>query len=425
MATQIRNLKLSELEFNEGQFYGLPKNPRWIRDARFEALKKSIEDAPEMLELRELLIYPLSDLEGHEDKFIVIGGNMRLRACKELGYTEVPCKVLPLETPVKKLREYAIKDNEAFGQNDFDVLANEWDMEELQDFGMELDYLNVGSSDYDSQIDISARADDDNFDESKIVVDGKCKKGDIWILGNHRLMCADSLNAQDVALLMDSNIADIAFSSPPYNAGFGMNLTKDNGRSKYTNGNNDDLSEGDYESFLNNYIDNANRFSKYNFVNIQMLANNKIPLLNCLYKHKDRLADIIIWDKTRSQPAAAANVLNSEFKFVFCFSEKANRSIGTIPFHGNLKNIVHISPGHNDYSEVHNAVFPMELASYFISSFASNSVLELFGGTGTTLIAAEQLGRKCFAMEICPHYCDLIIARWEKLTGNKAILSNN
>lgn len=161
MATEIRNLKLSELEYNEGQFYGLPKNPRWIRDARFEALKKSIEDAPEMLELRELLIYPLSDLEGHEDKFIVIGGNMRLRACRELGYTEVPCKVLPLETPVKKLREYAIKDNEAFGQNDFDVLANEWDMEELQDFGMELDYLQVGQNDYNEE------NHDDFFEEIK------------------------------------------------------------------------------------------------------------------------------------------------------------------------------------------------------------------------------------------------------------------
>lgn len=149
MATEIRNLKLSELEYNEGQFYGLPKNPRWIRDARFEALKKSIEDAPEMLELRELLIYPLSDLERHEDKFIVIGGNMRLRACRELGYTEVPCKVLPLETPVKKLREYAIKDNEAFGQNDFDVLANEWDNEELRDFGMELDFI-AGENEWDS-----------------------------------------------------------------------------------------------------------------------------------------------------------------------------------------------------------------------------------------------------------------------------------
>ena len=146
---EVRNISISKLEINEGQMYGLPRNPRWIRDARYEALKKSIQDAPEMLDLRELLVYPLSDLEGHEDKFIVIGGNMRLRACTELGFDEVPCKVLPLETPVKKLREYVIKDNESFGQNDYDILADEWDSEELQDYGMELDYIAPPTGDVD------------------------------------------------------------------------------------------------------------------------------------------------------------------------------------------------------------------------------------------------------------------------------------
>ena len=149
---EVRNISISKLEINEGQMYGLPRNPRWIRDARYEALKKSIQDAPEMLNLRELLVYPLSDLEGHEDKFIVIGGNMRLRACTELGFDEVPCKVLPLETPVKKLREYVIKDNESFGQNDYDILADEWDSEELQDYGMELDYIAPPTGD-DTNID--------------------------------------------------------------------------------------------------------------------------------------------------------------------------------------------------------------------------------------------------------------------------------
>lgn len=146
---EVRNISISKLEINEGQMYGLPRNPRWIRDARYEALKKSIQDAPEMLDLRELLVYPLSDLEGHEDKFIVIGGNMRLRACTELGFDEVPCKVLPLETPVKKLREYVIKDNESFGQNDYDILADEWDSRELQDYGMELDYIAPPTGDVD------------------------------------------------------------------------------------------------------------------------------------------------------------------------------------------------------------------------------------------------------------------------------------
>ena len=147
MAFEVKNLRLHELELNEGQMYGLPRNPRWIRDARYEALKKSIEDAPEMLGLRELLVYPMTDVEGHEDKYIIIGGNMRYRACLELGYQEVPCKVIPLETPVKKLREYVIKDNEAFGQNDWELLSSEWEQEELQDFGVELDYIAPGEGD--------------------------------------------------------------------------------------------------------------------------------------------------------------------------------------------------------------------------------------------------------------------------------------
>lgn len=127
---EIKNLPISSIELNKGQIYGLPKNPRFIRDERFRALKKSIEDAPEMLGLRELLVYP------HDGKYVVIGGNMRLRACQDLGYKEVPCKVLPEETPVAKLREYTIKDNEGFGQNDMSALANDWDTAELMDFGM-------------------------------------------------------------------------------------------------------------------------------------------------------------------------------------------------------------------------------------------------------------------------------------------------
>lgn len=147
MAFEVKNLRLHELELNEGQMYGLPKNPRWIRDARYEALKKSIEDAPEMLGLRELLVYPLDDVEGHKGKYIIIGGNMRYRACLELGYQEVPCKVIPIETPVKKLREYVIKDNEGFGQNDWELLSSEWETEELQGWGMELDYVAPGEGD--------------------------------------------------------------------------------------------------------------------------------------------------------------------------------------------------------------------------------------------------------------------------------------
>lgn len=127
----FQNVPVARLEMNKGQLQGLPKNPRFFRDNRYEAMKKSIEDSPEMLQLRELIVYP------HGEKYIVVCGNLRLRACKELGYTELPCKLLAEDTPTVKLREYATKDNVSFGENDMDVMMNEWDKSELQDWGIE------------------------------------------------------------------------------------------------------------------------------------------------------------------------------------------------------------------------------------------------------------------------------------------------
>lgn len=145
---QIQDIDIKRLELNKGQVEGLPKNPRFIRDERYKALVKSIEDAPEMLKLRELLVVE------HGNKFVVIGGNMRLRACKELGMETVPCKVLPADTPTAKLREYAIKDNNGFGEDDWDVLANEWDAEELQEWGMELPMDWVSPDEFGDEISL-------------------------------------------------------------------------------------------------------------------------------------------------------------------------------------------------------------------------------------------------------------------------------
>lgn len=133
-----------KLLLNEGQIEGLPKNPRFIRDTQFEKLKKSIEDFPEMLKLRELIVYPF------EDKYVVIAGNMRLRAGQELGLKEFPCKVLPSETTVERLKEITIKDNNSFGEWDMDDLANEWDEKQLAEWGVET-YAN-----YDNNIDIDS-----------------------------------------------------------------------------------------------------------------------------------------------------------------------------------------------------------------------------------------------------------------------------
>lgn len=125
-------LPLSKIEANRGQIAGLPKNPRFIRDEKFEKLKHSIEEDPEMTALRELLVIE------HDGKYVIIGGNMRYRAMQDLGIKEAPCKVIPADTDVEKLKAYTIKDNAGFGEWDWDDLANEWHDAPLGNWGVDV-----------------------------------------------------------------------------------------------------------------------------------------------------------------------------------------------------------------------------------------------------------------------------------------------
>lgn len=142
--SEVKQIPLSKLEVNNGQIAGLPKNPRFIKDYKFQKLKKSLEDSPEMLNLRELIVFP------HGDKFVIIGGNMRYRAAKELKFKELPCKILSKNTPVEKLKEYTIKDNNAFGEYDWDDVANEWDAELLTDWGTDLPNWDAAIQEYET-----------------------------------------------------------------------------------------------------------------------------------------------------------------------------------------------------------------------------------------------------------------------------------
>lgn len=150
---QAKRIPLSKLVANTGQIEGLPKNPRSIRDEKFAKLVQSLKDDPEMLDLRELLVYPL------EKKFVVIGGNMRLLAMRDLGFKEAPCKVLDADTPVEKLKAYTIKDNVGFGEHDWDALANEWDAGQLSDWGLDVP-IGQDFSDKNQEIDTDGFADE-------------------------------------------------------------------------------------------------------------------------------------------------------------------------------------------------------------------------------------------------------------------------
>ena len=187
-------IPLSKIEPNRGQIVGLPKNPRLIRDEKFEKLKKSISEDIEMTALREILVIE------HDGKYVIIGGNMRFRAMQDLGIKEAPCKVIPAGTDVEKLRAYTIKDNAGFGDWDWDDLANEWSDDPLSDWG-----VDVWEAEQEKQSEGTTEVEEDEFDEEKDTVVCRCKRGDVWQLGNHRVMCGDSTSEEDVAKLRGGN----------------------------------------------------------------------------------------------------------------------------------------------------------------------------------------------------------------------------
>lgn len=148
LSTQRQCIDLKKLKHNDGQIAGFPKNPRLIRDEKFHKLVTSIRESPEMLDLRELLVVP------HDDSFVVIAGNMRLKALKELNIKQAPCKVLSADTPLEKLKEYAVKDNIGYGDWDFNVLGADWDSQQLEEWGVTVPYFgheanNINEDDLD------------------------------------------------------------------------------------------------------------------------------------------------------------------------------------------------------------------------------------------------------------------------------------
>lgn len=348
------------------------------------------------------------------DDVLIIGHGRRLAALKLK--CKMPVKVIEDDLTEDDIKELRLADN----------LTNEsgWDYD-LRAFDAE--NLSFEGFDFDLSIGEEAKSADTEIVEDEVPEPPKepiSKRGDIWQLGRHRLMCGDSTSESDVAALMNGEKADIAFTSPPYNAGTTSTEVKMGKKTKY-DGADDNKTQDEYRQFINDYLRLAFDSAQFTFMNVQSLANNKQALIDVLYDNRDKYADTLIWDKGHGQPAMAENVLNSAFEYIHVFSDKANRAIGTLPFRGTIDNILHIGQRRgNEFSNIHNATFSVEFAAWFVSRFAEGSVLDSFGGTGTTMIACEQLGKKCFMMEYEPKYCDVIILRWENMTGEKAVLLN-
>ncbi|MBR1575867.1 MAG: DNA modification methylase [Bacteroidales bacterium] len=411
------NISYKELTKNAGQVSWLPANPRtWTADdiRRTEA---SVQEDPDFLEDRPLLV--VADVPG---KYVVFAGNLRCEAAARLRLRSVPCVLYTPEGPEDELAivRRAMKDNGAFGAWDYDALANEWSDLPLAEWGVpawegEPDNATVPS------------VQEDDFDEDKAEIHVRCKPGDIWQLGDHRIMCGDSTDEAQVALLMNGERADIAFTSPPYGV---KNIGRL--RAHLESGNNEisprnfynkyDDTQGKWGDIMDMHFAAISEYSIQQFINVQMLAANRRKLMAWAAAHADRLVDVLIWDKGHAAPQMQPNIVNNNFEFIFVFGgENCSRELVFGDFKGNTDAIIRITTERNKYAEIHRAVFPVALPSEILRiNVRARSVLDCFGGTGTTLIAAEQMGRKCYMMEIDPYYCDVIIARWEALTGKTA-----
>ena len=221
------------------------------------------------------------------------------------------------------------------------------------------------------------------------------KEGDLYILGNHRLLCGDSTNIQQVEKLMDGNKADMVFTDPPYNVAF-------NGRSgKFDVIKNDDLSEDSFDELITGMVEIINILKPnhyYVWCNWKFYATlqTKLPFKGC-----------IVWAKN-----VFGLGVGYRHQHEFClFNAKIDKHI---------KNESDLWQVKKDVSYMHPTQKPVELAERALINHKQGNIVDLFGGSGSTLIAAERLKRQAFLMELDPKYCDVIVKRWEDFTGNKA-----
>lgn len=399
----ITMLPMSAIEINNGQLKGLPKNPRLIKNAKYDKLKESITNYPEMLSWRSLLVYPLDN-----GKYIIVGGNMRYRAMKELGHKEAPVFIIPKETPIEKIKAYTILDNNGFGEWDWDLLANEWETFELDDWGVDLPAFDESTDDEDGD---EGNVAEDDFDEDKDDVEPRTNKGDIWVLGEHRLMCGDSTKASMIQELLSGEKVDLYITDPPYNVAY------EGGTKDALTILNDEMDDDSFRDFLVNAFMAVDSVLKEGASFYIWHADSEGYNFRYAVKHCGWLMkQCLIWKKN----AMVLGRQDYQWKHEPClYGWKAGASHN---WYSDRKQTTVLEFNKPNRNAEHPTMKPIELFAYQIqnSSRKGDIVLDSFGGSGTSIIACEQLNRKCYMMELDPHYCDVIVARWEKLTGKTA-----
>lgn len=369
-----------------------PKNPRTIRDEKFEKLKKSIQDFPDMLNKRPLVC--ITDKDG---KYVVLGGNMRLKAAKDLGLKELPI-ILADEWTEEQKAEFLIKDNVGFGEWEWEQLQAEWDVEQLEDWG-----LDVPSFESDDVLE----AVEDDFDttppQEPITV-----IGDLYEIGEHRLLCGDSTDSDQVAKLMNGEKADMVFTDPPYGVSYQSNMR--------TKTDKFDVIEND-NVFITEWINNLPLFSK-GFVFVWTSWKVLKEWMEFCEPIGD-LSNLIIWDKGGGGIGDLKKTFSTDFEVALVYNRGAEIKGKRI---GSVWSVN--KDGASSY--LHPTQKPIALSAMAIEnvSLKNDIVLDVFLGSGSTMVAAHQLKRKCYGMELDPKYCDVIVKRMATLNPSLEIKRN-
>jgi len=376
MASKIKTelIKIGKVKNN-------PNNPRLIKDDKFKKLVNSIKEFPKMLEIRPIVV---------NDDMIVLGGNMRLRACKEAGLKEVPIiKVSDLTEDEQ--RQFIIKDNVSGGEWDWDMIANEWDVDQLDEWGLDVPVF--------PQIELEAEEDD--FDttppEEPVTV-----LGDLYEIGEHRLLCGDSTDSDQVEKLMNGEKADMVFTDPPYNIDY--QGVKDK-RDKIAN---DKMSDEDFTQFLYDALNiNSDTFYvccswQYSHLFRQALESLQKPV-----------KAFIVWDKVN--PAQHLDKYFKQHEIILYHGKFG----GQKTLRGDVWQLK------RQRNTVHPTMKPIELIEMALNdNNDKKNVYDAFLGSGSTMIAAHQLNRKCYGMELDPKYCDVIVKRMLSLDPSISVKRN-
>ena len=388
-------MKLSQIKPN-------PNNPRLIKDDKFNKLVESIRAFPEMMEKRKIVC--VTDVDG---KLYPLGGNMRLKAIKELGYKEIPDSWIDNADSwtEEQRREFVIKDNVGFGEWNWEELANDWDSEKLEEWG--LDVPDFGT-------DEVLEAEEDDFDttppEISITV-----LGDLYEIGEHRLLCGDSTDSNQVGKLMNGEKADMVFTDPPYNINYG-NIK--HSKFKQREIENDNMSGQDFMDFCNGFASNIKLFCDgiiYCWAGPGADGRIMFTVLDNMF----HCSTMIVWNKDQFTLGRGKYQNKHE---VCWFGWNENGS--TFTDDRTLTNVWDFARPKK--SELHPTMKPIQLVENGLnhSSKINDKVLDLFLGSGSTMVAAHQLKRKCYGMELDPKYRDVIVRRMLKLDDTLTVKRN-